>query len=364
LKRLEQFAKAGGILIATRRLPDLAPGYLTSDADTKAVRDIVQRLFKDPNAPGIFIEDESQLGAALAKRLAPDVAISPAEPEIGAVHRHTDYGDIYFVANTSNMPKSVDAAFRVAGLHPEIWNPMNGDVSPAAVAEKSAASTTVHLNLAPYASTIVAFTKRTLPTPKTFVWEGEVPQPVDLSTGWTVRFGKDGAPVAMDKLTDWTNLPDKKTFSGVATYEKTITVAPEMLQNGLSISFDFGQSTPSQPGMEGADGGPRFRAALNPPIREAAVIYLNEKRLGSLWCPPYAIDVTGKLKPGENKIRIEVANLAINYMTGIKFPNYDYAGVTRQFGNRFKPQNLSLVQPLPSGLLGPVRLVATSASAR
>jgi hypothetical protein len=137
-----------------------------------------------------------------------------------------------------------------------------------------------------------------------------------------------------------------------------------MLQHGLSLSFDFGQATPSQPGMEGTAGGPRFRAALDPPVREAAVIYLNEQRVGSLWCPPYAIDVTGKLKSGENKIRIEVANLAINYMTGIKFPNYDYAGLTRQFGNRFTPQNLSLIQPLPSGLLGPVRLVATSASAR
>jgi hypothetical protein len=74
--------------------------------------------------------------------------------------------------------------------------------------------------------------------------------------------------------------------------------------------------------------------------------------------------VTGKLKPGENKIRVEVANLAINYMTSIKLPNYDYAGVTRAFGNRFTPQNMSLIQPLPSGLLGPVRLIATPATTR
>jgi hypothetical protein len=335
---------------------------VTPDADSKAVREIVQRLFTGANAPGIFIENENRLGAALAKRLAPDVAISPAEPEIGAVHRHTDDSEIYFIANTANEPMSVNAAFRVAEMQPEIWNPMNGDVSAATVAEKSAASTTVHLSLEPYGSTIVAFTKRTLPTPKKFSWKNDVPQPVDLSTGWIVRFGKDGGTAVMDKLADWINLPNEKTFSGVATYEKTITVGPEMLRDGLSVSFDFGQATPSQPGSEGADGGPSFRAALNPPIREAAVIYLNEQPAGSLWCPPYAIDVTGKLKPGENKIRIEVANLAINYMTAIKFPNYDYAGVTRQFGNRFTPQNLRLIQPLTSGLLGPVRLIATAAA--
>jgi len=139
---------------------------------------------------------------------------------------------------------------------------------------------------------------------------------------------------------------------------------PFLLQDGLSVALDFGQGTATAPGNEGPDGGARFRAALDPPIREAAVIYLNDQRAGSLWCPPYVLDVTGKLKPGENKIRIEVGNLAINYMAGIKFPNYDYAGVTRQFGNRFLPQNLGLIQPLPSGLLGPLRLVATGASTR
>jgi hypothetical protein len=357
MKTLEKFARAGGIVIATRRLPDLAPGNITPVADTKAVRDIVQRLFKDSNALGIFVQDDSQIGAALAKRLPPDVAISPAAPEIGEVHRHTAAGEIYFIANTSNEPKSVDAAFRVEGMQPEIWNPMNGDVSPATITGQSTGSTTVHLNLEPYDSTIVVFTKRTLPAPKKFMWQGEVPPPIDLSSGWTVRFGKDGAPVAMDTLASWTTLTNEINFSGVATYEKTITVEPGMLNDGLSVSFDFGQGTPAQ--ERGATQG--VHADLEAPVREAAVVYLNDQRVGSVWCPPYSVDMTGKLKAGENKIRIEVANLAVNYMAGIKLPNYDYEGVTRQFGNRFQPQNLNLIQPLPSGLLGPVRLVAAAA---
>jgi len=354
MKKLEKFARAGGIVIATRRLPDLAPGYVTPDADTKTVRNIVQRLFKGPDAPGIFVEDDSQIGAALAKRLAPDVAISPAAPEIGEVHRHTKDGEIYFIANTSNEPKSVDAAFRVAGLQPEIWNLMNGEVSPATAIGNSAGSTTVHLNLEPYASTIVAFTKRSLPAPKKSVWQGELPQPLDLSSGWTVRFGKDGEPVAMDTLASWTTLTNEINFSGVASYEKTVAVAPEMLKDGLSVKLDFGQGTPTQD--QGRVQG--VHASLDAPVREAAVIYLNDQRVGSVWCPPYSVDMTGKLKAGENKIRIEVANLAVNYMASIKLPNYDYEGVTRQFGNRFQPQNLNIIQPLPSGLLGPVRLVA------
>jgi hypothetical protein len=357
MKTLEEFARGGGIVIATRRLPDRAPGYMTPDADTQAVRDIVQHLFKDADAPGIFIEDENQLAAALAKRLAPDVAMSPAAPDIGIVHRHTDAGEIYFVANTSNEPKNVQAAFRVTGLQPEIWNPMTGGASPAAITDKSDGSTTINLKLEPYASTIVAFTTRTLPAPKAALFEGELPSPVDLSTGWTVRFGTNAQPIAMDTLASWTTLTNEINFSGVATYEKTVTVAPGMLQDGLSVSFDFGQATPLE-----ERGGQGYRAELTAPVREAAVVYVNDQRVGSVWCPPYAIDVTGKLKAGENKIRIDVANLAVNYMASIKLPNYDYEGVTRQFGNRFQPQNLNLIEPLPSGLLGPVRLVAAPAN--
>ena len=356
MQTLEKFAQAGGIVIAMRRLPDLAPGYLATDADTKTVRDIAQRLFKDPNAPGIFIQDESQLGAALAKKLAPDVAVSPAATEIGIVHRHTDDGEIYFVANTSNQPKDVQAAFRVTGMNPEIWNPMDGSASPATATGQSAGATTVHLTLAPYDSTIVAFTKRTLPAPEKTIWRGEVPPPIDLSTGWTVRFGTSGAPMAMDQLASWTTLTNGLHFSGVATYEKTITVAPGMLNNGLSVAFDFGQGTP---GLQ-ERGGQGSHADLTAPVREAAILYINDQRAGSVWCPPYSVDVTGKLKAGENKIRVEVANLALNYMAGIQFPNYDYAGVTRQYGNRFQPQGLNLIQPMPSGLLGPVRLVAAA----
>jgi hypothetical protein len=249
-------------------------------------------------------------------------------------------------------------------MQPELWDPMNGRVSPAPIAGQSAGATSVKLNLEPYGSTLVVFAKRQLPAPKTLPAVATVPPPVDLSTGWTVKFGKDGSPVPMEKLTSWTEIKSNLNFSGVATYEKTMVVAPEMLQEGLSLSFDFGQAT-APPGGGGARGGGMgYRAALDPPVREAAILYLNNQRVASVWAPPYAIDVTGKLKPGENSIRIEVANLAINYMAGITLPNYNYAGVTEKYGNRFQPQNLNLVQPLPSGLLGPLRLTAASATAR
>ena len=114
----------------------------------------------------------------------------------------------------------------------------------------------------------------------------------------------------MDQLKSWSELPDEKNFSGVATYEKTVSVDPGMIQDGLGLSFDFGSPTPLA--SEGRSQG--YYAALTGPVREAAVLYPNGERIGSVWSPPYSLDVTGRLKAGENTIRIEVANLAINYM--------------------------------------------------
>jgi hypothetical protein len=214
--------------------------------------------------------------------------------------------------------------------------------------------------LEPYGSTIVVFAKRALPTLKAAPAAASAPQPVDLSTGWNVKFGKNARPVAMAKLISWSENPATKNFSGVATYEKTVTIAPEMLKSGLTLSFNFGEVTAPQASGVGGKGGMGYRTALDTPVREAAMLYINDKRVGSAWAPPYSVDVTGHFKTGQNKIRIEVANLAMNYMAGINLPTYNYDGVTKQFGNRFQPQDLNLVEVLPSGLLGPIKLVAAA----
>ena len=63
---------------------------------------------------GVFVARDADLAAALRSRLTPDVAVSAGAADIGFVHRRTDAADVYFVANTSNTPQTVDATFRVA----------------------------------------------------------------------------------------------------------------------------------------------------------------------------------------------------------------------------------------------------------
>jgi len=83
---------------------------------------------------------------------------------------------------------------------------------------------------------------------------------------------------------------------------------------------------------------------------------VNGKRAGAVWCAPYEVDVTGLLHEGENTLRIVVANTAINLLA--KGPLPDYKALTAKYGERFQAQDMNNLQPLASGLLGPVRLVA------
>jgi hypothetical protein len=61
------------------------------------------------------------------------------------------------------------------------------------------------------------------------------------------------------------------------------------------------------------------------------------------------------LNSGENQIRIVVGNLAINQMAGRKLP--DYRLLNLRYGVRFEPQDMDKVVPVPSGIIGPVKLI-------
>jgi hypothetical protein len=66
--------------------------------------------------------------------------------------------------------------------------------------------------------------------------------------------------------------------------------------------------------------------------------------------------VTPFLHAGENELRILVGNLAINEMAASPLPNR--ADLTARYGERFQDQGNNLVKAIPSGLTGPIRLLA------
>jgi hypothetical protein len=350
LQVLADFARSGGVLIATRRLPSLAPGFLATDAEHDQIRDLSHGLFEGKSAPAHFVEDEKQLGNLISRQLQADVALSTAAPDIGFVHRRTESADIYFVANTGNSPVNVKATFRAQSRGAEWWDPISGQVSKAGTPAQTSAGVTVPLSLAPYASTVLVVSGRSLPQ-RVSRQTPPVAPPIDLSRDWRVSFGQGTQPTTMDRLQSWTEDKNTRYFSGLATYEKTVTIPENMIQPGLAIRLDFGEGQPIPP--RNLRSG--MQAWLEAPVREAAVVYVNDQRAGAVWCPPFSLDVTAFLKAGMNRVKVVVGNLAVNYMAGHSLP--DYRLLNLRYGVRFEAQDLDKLQPVAAGLLGPIRLV-------
>ena len=51
-------------------------------------------------------------------------------------------------------------------------------------------------------------------------------------------------------------------------------------------------------------------------VEVMAQVTLNGKNLGTLWKQPYNVEVTGALRPGENRLEVKVVNLWCNRMVG------------------------------------------------
>jgi hypothetical protein len=121
---------------------------------------------------------------------------------------------------------------------------------------------------------------------------------------------------------------------------------------GAHLFLDFGTGTAITDDRRPNAAG--MHALLDPPIREAAIVFINGKRAGSLWHPPYRIDISEFVHSGENRIEVRVYNTAINLLAGQ--PPRDYSALRAKYGRRFDPQDMDNLQPIPSGLFGPIRL--------
>ncbi len=158
-------SQKGGIVIATRRLPSLAPGLMEAKSDTPRVQELARELFETSQQNTRLVRDEGTLGSTLAEMVTPDFATGAVAPAIGFVHRKLPPAEIYFVANTSNEPVETTATVRVTGLAGEWWNPFTGE-SSSVEGQDNGKTTNIPLRLAPYESRVIVFSKASGPAEK------------------------------------------------------------------------------------------------------------------------------------------------------------------------------------------------------
>ena len=295
--------------------------------------------------------DSADLGNRLAAALPADVALEPPTPAIGFAHRRLRDGDIYFLANTSNTSRAVTARFANQTAWAESWDPMTGAVERI---EQSGGS--LPLAFEPYGSRVVVF--RGGPTGSPPSTPRRVSGSLELRSGWTVAFGDRSAPVPVAVPHSWADTAATRFFSGTASY-RTRAVPASVRLPGARVFLEFGPGVAvdreALPG--GTMRGNSFAALIAPPIREAAVVFVDGRRAGAVWAPPYRVEVTSLLHDGPNEFQIDVFNTAVNEMAaGGRLP--DVAAVTERYGQRFRLQDLDNLRPIPSGLLTVPRLVA------
>ena len=156
MKRLDAFARSGGVLIAVGRLPERAPGFLATPADHQAVQVLSSALFEGAQPAAHLVRDAGDLAATISRLAAADVGLTPATPDIGVVHRRAGDIDIYFVANTSNVPRDVEARFRTPQNGAEWWDHVHGTTTTLKVGSRDGVRA-LSLHLAPYESGFVVF---------------------------------------------------------------------------------------------------------------------------------------------------------------------------------------------------------------
>ncbi len=376
LEKIKSFVEQGGIAIATRRLPETSYGMNHRERDRTRVRKLAAEIF-GPIPSGtalrvntlgkgkaVFCHDEKSTLLAALRLRQPDVTFTEANEHVSFVHRRDGQTDFYFLANTGEAPADLEATFRVGQAIPQRWDARTGRTSVEKVYRHVPSGTRMRIRLGPLESRILVFTKgdagssissTNLPSieaagdgwisrvsengayfvdtaagRRRILVEG-LPSPRLLAPEWRLTFAEDSLePVRLRELRSWTEIPAARFFSGRARYEAEI----ELPDTGeLGCLLDLGR------------------------VHETAEVFWNGESAGVAWMRPYTLDITRLLRPGVNRVGIDVTNLLINKVLGLG--PIDYSKVSVRYGTRFPAGDEwdYVREPSRSGLLGPVHLV-------
>ena len=262
-----------------------------------------------------------------------DFTTQPGIP-LDYIHRRDGNADIYFVSNRSNAAVNATCAFRVSSRVPEIWDPVTSGRRPATTYEEKEGCTRLPIEFAPCGSWIFVFRQPAANhSPSGVPNSPDLERVQELKGPWTVKFDPrwGGPEVArFDTLQDWTENPDPgiKYFSGTATYTLTFDLDDEV--SAQTLALDLGD------------------------VRELAAVTCNGKSLGTAWSYPFRFDLTGILKKRGNTLECKIVNF---------WPNRIIGDQSLPDSKRFTGTNIrnltAQTRLMPSGLLGPVRILRT-----
>jgi len=336
LSKIKELVKQGAVVLGPKpeRSPSLA-NYPTAD---RQVKSIAAELWGNINGTtvkvnhygkGMVLSGMDMQEALDAVKVIPDLKITQSD-SILFIHRKLVDGSIYFVSNQKTSTVNIATAFRITGKKPELWNAINGTMRDLPSFQQNSTTTSVPLRLAPYESAFIVFSKNGTTGNITKSNYPATLTTIAIKSPWLVTFDKamrgPAKPVVFDNLTDWIKSTNDsiKYYSGTAYYYNTFKI--DQLTKGTNYIIDLGIA------------------------KSIAKVFINGIEMGGAWTPPYQVDITKALKPGENKVEIKVVNTWQNRIIGDALLPKDQRKAVVTFGPNAKTALES------SGLLGPVKI--------
>ena len=254
---------------------------------------------------------------------------------IQLVRRRSDRSSDYFLVNHTASDVDEILPFNASGETIIIMDPLSGHAGRA-ISQTENGTTQVRIQLKSGQSIFVRFMDEILSGLEEWKYRNGPGSEIELTGPWKLTFIEGGPelpePLTLSGLVSWTELDDVMAgyFSGQAIYESTF----EAQDSGNYLLF-LGE------------------------VRESCRIWINGRNVGYAWSIPYEVDVSQYVIKGKNTLRIEVANLMANRIRyldqqGISWRNYHEINFVNIDYRSFDASNW---EPVPSGLLGPVRLI-------
>lgn len=346
LEHLTALAREGATVIFHGQLPADVPGWGRLAERRQRFRQVLDRIGEGETvAPAV---QETTLGRGrllvgddLEHLLnQSDIRREPLV-DVGLVFTRRAFQDRYhyFLANLTAEPVESWVPLSLPATSIVMMDPLTGAVGVAALRTGSHGSPEVYLQLAPGQSIFLRLLPdREVDGPVWVYRQAKPDQAVPLDGPWEVDFIAGGPTLPAGRqlgpLVSWTQLGDDEArrFAGTAhyrlTFEKPALAADDWL-------LDLGD------------------------VRESARVTLNGRAVGTLWSLPFKTPVGRYLVDGENTLELEVTNLAANRIADMDRRGVDWKIFynTNIVNINYRPFDASDWPPMPSGLLGPVRLV-------
>lgn len=360
LRRIKDFADAGVVICGSE--PKRCAGLLADDRTFSAIVDDIWHTGRKNVFACSLQRCLSLCGIAPdfeAVRLSESPATGAGVPADGYgtfrhVHRQLSDGtQVYWVRNFTGKDCVARLSFRDGGKCVSVFNPEDGSVSEAE-AVREGERTTVTVRMISSDARFIVFSDKpqisvqepadpalqqigTVPsdTVSTDTVPSESIEESSVAVGgvWKVHFAQKNGGTADEeftKLVSWTEKenPVVKYFSGTAVYRTSFTLDSLQVAGARGARLDLGS------------------------VKNIADISVNGTPAGVLWKAPFVTgDIRGLLRAGENVLEIKVTNLWRNRMIGDVQPGEKHQVTSIR---RFYKADAPLI---PSGLLGPVRLV-------